>query len=351
MDAPQKKPKVLVTDDDMVQRLIFRTSLEDDGYDVREAENGADALEKLSQEPDIRLLLTDLAMPKMDGYHLIRAVRKDELRYTYIIVLTSMDDRDSLLTALSAGADDFLTKPVFPDELKFRLRGGIRLLKLESQELLIFSMAKLAEYRSEETGFHLERVAQYTRLFARDISKNHPELGLSLSMADEIAMVSALHDVGKVAISDNILKKPGRLTSQEREIMETHTTIGGKMLREIYSGTGSLYLWLAYEIAMYHHERWDGKGYPAGLSGEDIPISARMMALSDVYDALISKRCYKDPIPHEKAKAMILEERERHFDPKVVDAFLRQEKECLAVCERFRNREKAVDPEIRSAFP
>lgn len=339
MEGPQKKAKVLVTDDDISQRLILRTNLESDGYEVIEAENGIDALERLSEEPEIRLLLTDLAMPQMDGYKLIRAVRDRELRYTYIIVLTSIDDRDSLLNALSLGADDYLIKPVFPDELKLRLRGGTRLLKLESQEALIFSMAKLAEHRSEETGFHLERVSHYTRLLARDIAKHHPELGLSLSMADEIALVSPLHDVGKVAIPDSILHKPGSLDPEEWEVMKTHTTIGGKMLKEIYDRNGSVYLWLAYQIALCHHERWNGKGYPAALAGEDIPISARIMALADVFDALNSKRCYKDPFPYQKVKSIILEERGEHFDPKVVDSFLRQEDACLAIKERFQEEE------------
>lgn len=339
MNTIQKGAKVLVTDDDMAQRLILRTNLEADGYEVQEAENGFEALGKLSEDPGIRLLLTDLAMPRMDGYDLIRAVRDKELRYTYIIVLTSIEDRSSLITALSLGADDYLIKPVFPDELKLRLKGGARLLKLESQEALIFSMAKLAEYRSEETGFHLERVSQYTRLIARDISKNHPELGMSLSMADEIALVSPLHDLGKVAIPDSILHKPGKLTLEECEIMKTHTSIGGKMLKEIYDKSGSLYLRLAHEIAMYHHERWNGKGYPSGLAEENIPVSARVMALADVYDALNSKRCYKDPFPYEQVRSMILEERGEHFDPKVVDAFIRQEDVCLAVRRKFQDSE------------
>jgi putative two-component system response regulator len=335
MNLPRKRLKVLVTDDDMAQRLLLRTSLEADGYDVREAENGSDALEKLAEEPDIRLLLTDLAMPKMDGYELIRTVRERELRYTYIIVLTSMDDKDSLLRALSMGADDFLTKPVFPDELKLRFKSGARLIKLESQELLVFSMAKLAEYRSRETGFHLERVSHYTRLIARDLLKHHPELGLTPSMADEISMISPLHDIGKVAISDMILHKPGKLTPEEWDVMKTHTTIGGEIIKDIYDETGSFYLWLAHEIAMYHHERWNGKGYPFGLSGEKIPISARIMALADVYDALNSKRSYKEPFPHEMTKSIIIEERGKHFDPKVVDAFLRQMDACIAIKERF----------------
>lgn len=329
--------KVLVTDDDMVQRLIVRKSLEEEGYQVIEAEDGAKALSILSEEPDIRLLLTDLAMPNMDGYELIRVARKKELRYIYIIVLTSMDNRQSLVRALSDGADDYLIKPVYPPELKLRLRGGQRLLKLESQEELIFSMAKLSEYRSEETGYHLERVYHYTRLLARDVCKRHPEFGISLGLADEIARVSPLHDLGKVAIPDNILHKPGKLTAEEFEIMKTHTTIGANLIKEIYDKTGSTYLWLAYEIAMNHHERWNGLGYPGALKAEQIPISALIMSIADVYDALTSHRSYKKAFSHDTAKKMILEEKGKHFCPSVVDAFLRQEDAWVAVKERFKD--------------
>jgi len=323
--------KVLIADDDPGLRLLLRKNLEAEKYDVREAENGRKAFDILSEEPDIRLVLTDLAMPEMDGYSLIKNIREKELRYTYIIVLTSMDDKESLVKALSMGADDYLTKPFYPAELKLRLRGGTRLIKLETQDELIFSMAKLSEYRSEETGFHLERVSHYTRLVARDISKNHPDMGISMSMADEIAVVSPLHDIGKVAIPDNILHKPGKLTDEEFEIMKTHTVIGGKLLEKIYKKSNSHYLRLGYEIAMFHHEKWNGKGYPTGIAGNDIPVSARIMALADVYDALTSKRCYKDAFPHEIAKKIIFEGRGNHFDPVIVDSFLRNEEAWLNI--------------------
>ncbi len=335
--APERGAKVLVADDDIAQRLLLRNTLEINRYQVVEAENGADALDRLSDDPNIRLLLTDLAMPSMDGYELIRTIRRREIRYTYIIVLTGMDDRDSLIRALSLGADDYLIKPVFPDELKLRLEGGKRLIRLESQEALIFSMAKLAEYRSEETGYHLERVAQYTRLLARDLVKHHPELGMTLNLADEIAMVSPLHDLGKVAIPDRILHKPGRLTADEWTVMKTHTAIGAKFIREIHEKTGSAYLWLGYEIAMFHHERWDGNGYPDGLAGEKIPISAQIMAICDVYDALTSDRCYKASYSHEKVKSILLSERGRQFNPLLIEAFLRTETMFIEIKRAFRD--------------
>ena len=337
MEISRKMSKVLVIDDDAVQRLILRNPLEMDGHQVSEAENGIEALEKLDKDPDIRFLVTDLLMPEMDGFDLIAAVRRRELRYVYIIVMTSMDDRDSLLKALSLGADDYLTKPILPEELRLRLRGGIRLLKLEGQDELILSMAKLAEFRSEETGFHLERVHYYTRILARDFATHYPDHGLTLGIADEIAVVSPLHDIGKVAIPDRILHKQGGLEPDEWEIMKTHAGIGGKLIKEIYDRTGSPYLRFAYEIAMSHHERWDGGGYPHGLEQESIPLPARIMMLADVYDALTSERCYKKAFSHEKARSIILEEKGTHFDPKVVDGFLRQEDQWLTVRERFRD--------------
>ncbi len=337
IETSTRQIKVLVTDDDIGQRLILRNSLESDGYEVYEAANGKQAADILDTEPDIRLLLTDLAMPEMDGFELVRHIRNREMRYTYIIVLTSIDDRESLIKALSLGADDYLTKPVFPDELKLRLQSGTRLLRLESQEALIFSMAKLAEYRSEETGYHLERVAYYTRHLARDLVRRNPGYRLTVSLADEIALVSPLHDLGKVAIPDHILHKPGRLNKDECEIMKTHTSIGAKFIREIFDKTGSHYLWLGYEIAKFHHERWDGRGYPVGLAGEAIPVSAQIMGIADVYDALTSKRCYKDAFGHDQAYKMIIDERGRQFDPRVVDAFVRNEDVFLEVKKRFRD--------------
>lgn len=335
MSDKETKTKVLIADDDMSLRLILRTSLEAEGYEVIETEDGNQALEKLNDDPEIRFLITDLIMPEIDGFDLIRKIRKTETRYTYIIVLTSNDDTGSLLKALSLGADDYLAKPVLPEELKLRLRGGTRLLRLESHEELIFSMAKLADYRSEETGFHLERIIQYTRLLARDISKCHPEAGLSFNTADEFSRVSPLHDLGKVAIPDNILHKPGKLTLEEFEIMKTHSTIGGNLIKEIYDKTGSPYLNYAHQIAMYHHERWNGNGYPFGLAGNAIPLPARIVALADVYDAITSKRCYKDAAPHEQVKKIILAEKGEHFDPIVVDSFLRIEELWLGVKEQF----------------
>ncbi len=327
--------KVLIAEDEATQRRLLSVKLKKQGYEVVEAVNGADGLQHCLEDPGIRLVITDLMMPTMDGFDLIKKLRKKETRYTYVIVLTALEDKKSIIKALSLGADDFLTKPVFQDELNLRLSSALRLLKLESQDELIMTMVKLAGSRSGETGGHLERVLAYCRILALDIAAVSPSLVAGKNIAEEISQVSPLHDIGKVGIPDSILHKPGRLTSDEFEKMKTHAKVGGDILKEVYEKTGASYLKIAFEIAMYHHERWDGGGYPEGLKGEEIPVSARIMALADVFDALTSKRCYKDAFSYDRAKSIIVEERGAHFDPVVVDAYLRKEKECINVLERL----------------
>jgi putative two-component system response regulator len=330
-----EKYKILIADDDPAQRTLLNLCLEQGDYSVIEACNGLEAFEVLDREQDVRLVITDLDMPVMSGFDLIRKVRESDLHYRYIIVLTSSEEKDSLVKALSLGADDYLAKPVMPEELRLRLKSGIRLLRLEIQEDLILSMAKLAEYRSDETGYHLERVQHYTRTLARDLAEKHPQLGISSKMAEEFARVSPLHDIGKVAIPDAILHKPGKLSEAEFEIMKKHAAIGGQLLKDIHGKSGSLYLKIGHEVAMYHHEKYNGRGYPEGLKGEEIPVAARIVALADMYDAMTSERCYKQAFSHEKAKKIIIEERGEHLDPKMVDSFLAQEDVWLAIFDRF----------------
>jgi len=328
---------ILVVDDDAQQRLLLQMLLEKGNYHLFLADDGAEALKIYEENPGIRLVITDLDMPNMNGFELIQNIRLQQLRYTYVIVLTSVGDKASLLNALSNGADDFLTKPAMEEELHLRIENGMRLLRLQSQEELIIALAKLAEYRSEETGFHLERVQQYTRLLAMDLADNCPGLIMTHTMAEEIAKVTPLHDIGKVAIPDNILHKPGKLTSEEFEIMKTHASIGGKLLKEVYLRTKSPYLKLAFELTAYHHEKYNGTGYPAQMVGRNIPIAARIMALADVYDALTSRRSYKDAFTHETARDIILKERGEHFDPYVVDSFLRLEDIWVSISNRYRD--------------
>lgn len=336
--SPQKL-SILVVDDDSAQLMLIRMLVEQQGYNVLTASNGLEALQLFGKNPDIRLVVTDLDMPFMDGFELIRRIRQEQSKYTYIIVLTSHEAKYSVVAALNDGADDFLTKPAFNEELQLRIKSGVRLLRLESQDELIFSMAKLSEYRSEETGYHLEKVQRYTSLLANDLLDKCKKFNLTTSFVEEIAQVAPLHDIGKVAIPDNILHKPGKLTIEEFQIMKSHSVIGGNMLLDIFSKSGSHYLKTASDIAMYHHERFDGTGYPKGLKGDAIPLSARIMALADIYDAMTSERCYKEAFSHEKVKNIIAEERGKHLDPDVVDSFQRQENVWLTIKERYQRIE------------
>ncbi len=330
-----KHNKILIVDDDTAQRLFFKMVLDTYNYEIFEADNGREAYKILRQNLDIRLVLTDLSMPEMDGFELIRKIRAEERRYTYILVASSAGEKESIIKALDLGANDYVSKPVVPRELQLRLEGASQLLRLESQDEFIISMAKMAEYRSEETGFHLERVKQYTQILANDLVEIEPELGISGQFALEISQVSPLHDIGKVAIPDKILHKHANLTTDEFEIMKSHTSLGGDLLLELYEKTGADYLKVAYDIAMHHHEKWDGSGYPYGLKGKDIPIAARVMALADVYDAMICKRCYKESFEHDFVKSEIVKGKGIHFDPVIVDSFLRQEELWLTVMQKY----------------
>jgi len=330
--------KVLVVDDSDDQRMLLRMILQKEGYEVLEAADGNEALELCEKHSDLRFIITDLRMPGMDGYELIRVLRQNQIHYMYIIVVTGIDEKKTVLEALSAGANDFLTKPVLPEELGLRLHGGQQLMRLEIQDELIFSMAKLADYRSEETGLHLDRVREYTFILGRYLAKHFPEMGVTTPLASEISKVSPLHDIGKVGIVDRILQKPGRLTKEEFTIMKEHTRIGGDLLSDIYTKTASPAMRLAFEIAMYHHERWDGQGYPGGLSGNGIPVAARITALADVYDALTTKRVYKEAFDHEKSKTIILEGKGVHFDHRIVDAFLALQDEFIELKETLKDK-------------
>lgn len=327
--------KVLIVEDEALQRHLLREDLCKAGYEVVEALDGREALEKLAIDPEIRLVITDLKMPRLDGFELISEIRKRQLHYIYILVQTHCEDEDSLEKALSLGADDFLKKPMRPVELCLRVAGGFRVLKLEKFEELIFFLTKLAGLQSKETGSHLDRIYHFTRVLARDLAANFPELGITIAVAEEIAKVSPLHDLGKVGISVELLHKSEKLNHTEVCSLQDHALVGGGLIQEVYAQTESEYLFLAQEIALLHHERWDGKGYPHGLAGEKIPLCARIVALADAYDAMTSKRSYSVGLSHEEAKQEICRNIGKQFDPKVVAAFLRQESEFVRIKEEF----------------
>lgn len=336
--------QVLVADDEAVARGVVCAALSHAGYDVMEARDGCDALEQLRRSA-CQLLVCDWEMPKMDGLEVCRAVRGGEfLRYIYVIMLTSHTRPQDVLDGLNAGADDFVTKPFNPMEIVVRLRTAQRLLTLESAEVTIFALARLAESRDPETGSHLENVQSYCRALAAELRRT----GGYAELIDEqylrlIHQTSPLHDIGKVAIPDCVLLKAGRLTDEEFAIMKTHTTQGAATLDAARRRfPNAAFLHMARDIALTHHEKYDGSGYPGGLAGAEIPLCGRIVALADVYDALTSRRVYKEAFTHTVARSIICEERGAHFDPAVVDAFLACEQEFLVIRARTRQAPAAA---------
>ncbi|MCR9117008.1 MAG: response regulator [bacterium] len=329
------KKSILVVDDDILSAELIMHTVKSLGYEADMATNGKEALEKV-RLGDYGFVISDWEMPHMDGVELCRRVRQKRARsYIYFILLTSRRGDRNVIEGMRAGADDFISKPFEPEELMVRMSAGERVLNLESRDLVIFGMSKLAESRDNETGEHLERMREYARMLAEEMSKM-PKFDLEIDedFVELIYMTSPLHDIGKVGIPDAVLLKPGRLTPEEFDVMKTHTTIGGKTLdAAIDAQADHPYLRFGRDIAYTHHERYDGTGYPNGLAGEDIPLCGRIVALADVYDALTSKRVYKDAFSHEKARSIIVSEAGKHFDPDVVDAFLIAEDRFRAVAE------------------
>ena len=334
-------PPILIVDDDAITRRMLGGALMRHGFEVLEAADGAVALELMSAH-DIRMVVSDWSMPNIDGLELTRRLRRGGFGgYIYIIMLTSRDTADATVEGLRAGADDFISKPFDPAELIARIHVGQRVLQLETREALIFSLAKLAESRDLATGQHIERVQEFSRCLAVTLS-------LQAKFADVITpqfihlihQTSPLHDIGKVGIPDNILLKPGRLTAEEFEVIKTHPVIGAETLQgAIDRSPGASFLQMAHEITLSHHEKYDGSGYPHGLAGDAIPLSARIVALADVYDALTSDRVYKKAFSHAKAADIIVSDREKHFDPDVVDAFVDSAK-------RFQEIVQEYQPEV-----
>lgn len=328
---------VLVVDDDPVCRELLCSVLEALGYKVEVACDGQEALD-MACRGDFRIVLSDWQMPGMSGVELCSRIRGRQLSgYVYFILLTCLDRGENLVAGLRAGADDFINKPFDPKELQVRLRAAERIVSLESRDLLIFSLAKLAEWRDPETGAHLERMREYSRVLAHHLSTTEKYKGIvDADYVRAIFMTSPLHDIGKVGIPDSVLLKPGRLTEDEFEIMKRHVLIGSNTLdAALHEQPSAEYLRFAREIVISHHEKFDGTGYPFGISGQDIPLSGRITAVADVYDALTTKRVYKDAFPHEKAYAIIVEGSGKHFDPDIVAAFLACEDEFVRIKAQF----------------
>ena len=325
--------RVLVVEDDRVSAELLELFLTENGYDVAVARNGREAFELLRHD-DFRVVISDWQMPEMSGIDLCRRVRQRQLSaYVYIILLTSLEGTRNLVQALEAGADDFLTKPFHPEELTVRLRAAERIVALESRDLVIFSLAKLAESRDPETGAHLERMREYCRILADELSRLPKYAGqIDEDYVRMLYLTSPLHDVGKVGIPDRVLLKPGKLDPDEFNVMKQHTVIGQETLDAALAAHPTAeFLRFARDIAWTHHERYDGAGYPRQLRGEEIPLCGRIVAVADVYDALTTKRVYKPAFSHEKSRGIILEGCGTQFDPEIVAAFVAREEDFIRV--------------------
>ncbi len=332
--------KVLITDDELVSRKKLEKHVASLGHQVIVATNGKEALSLWTKHrPDF--VITDWVMPEMSGIELVREIKRLQgSNYCYVIMITSQSETKDLVTGIEAGADDFLAKPFIKEELTVRIKAGERIIDFESRDIVIFSMACLAEARDNDTGNHLERIRYYSKILAEDLAREEKLEQLTPIFIDNIFLTSPLHDIGKIGIPDFVLLKPGQLDDKEYKIMQKHTSIGFEALNTaIHKYPNAEYLIMSAEIAYYHHEKYDGSGYPNHLKGDDIPLSARIVALADVYDALVSRRVYKSAMPHDTAKSIIISERGRHFDPRIVDAFLRCEEQFIDILEKYNNEQ------------
>lgn len=315
--------RVLIVDDDSIVRHLLTAAVQRAGFEAIEAEDGAEAFEKI-RDQDLRLVVSDWQMPNMDGLQLCRKIRESSAGgYVYVILLTSMDRVEERVQGLTVGADDFICKPFHPSEVIARLNVGRRVLQLETREALIFSLAKLAESRDPDTGHHIERVQCYTRTLAEELGKQDKYRDIiTPQYIHLIYQTSPLHDIGKVGVPDHVLLKAGKLTAEEFDLIKRHPLIGAETLKgAMERSPEASFLHMAHDIALSHHEKWDGSGYPFGLKGEKIPLSARIVALADVYDALTTRRVYKDAFTDDEAAKIITDGSGKHFDPEVVQAF------------------------------
>lgn len=338
--------KALLIDDNPSNLYMLGKLIQNAGIgDVTQFKDARDALEA-TRGAQFDLIVVDYMMPTMDGLEFVRAIRRNgEYDDVPVVMVTTVDQREVCYAALEAGATDFLTKPIDMAEVKARLRNLVKLRDLQNrtrdraswlgeevrkatsemaslEEEIILRLSRAAEYRDNDTGAHVLRVARASREIAE-------ELGMNTQFCRDIYLAAPMHDVGKIAVPDAILRKPGLLTPEERREMETHSEVGANIL----AGSESRLIRLAAEIAATHHERWDGSGYPRGLSGTNIPISGRIVAVADVFDALISERPYKSAWPLEKAADFIVQNAGTMFDPAVVRAFQNRKPRIIRIVE------------------
>lgn len=359
--AFNERATVLVVDDSPDNLSLMGDLLKND-YKVKVANNGEKALRIARSENPPDLILLDIMMPAMDGYEVCRLLKSDaESRDIPVIFLTALTETEDEKHGFELGAVDYITKPISPAIVMARVQTHLNLkaaadflrdknqfLEQEVnrrtcevraiQEVTILALASLAETRDTDTGNHLRRTQLYVKALALKL-KNHARFQEYLT-DNNITMLfksAPLHDIGKVGIPDRILLKPGKLEPEEFEIMKTHTTIGRDAIEHAERSLGANveFLRTAKEIALSHQEKWDGSGYPEELSGDDIPISGRLMAVADFYDALISRRVYREGLPHQTVVQMLIEGRGTHFDPDIVDAFIDLQDEFREIAQKF----------------
>lgn len=376
MTPPDHQPdkKTILVIDDTAFNLTLMSGVLKKWYTVKEAASGAEALQQLQTDPLPDLILLDIMMPLMDGYEVCHRLKADPATAAIpVIFLTANVSSEDEEKGFELGAVDYITKPIKQKVVLARIKTHIALQAaanfledkaqyLESevarrsreieaiQDVTILAMASLAETRDNETGNHIRRTQLYVFTLAEKL-KTHPRFANFLTEHTIKLLFKSvpLHDIGKVGIPDRILLKPGKLTPEEFEIMKTHTTLGRDAIvtAERRLGVNVDFLTYAKEVACSHQEKWNGSGYPEGLAGDAIPISARLMAVGDVYDALISRRPYKEPMPHNQAVQLIIDGRGTHFDPDIVDAFIALQDDFLAISQQYADSDADLEEKAR----
>ncbi|MDD5224138.1 MAG: response regulator [bacterium] len=361
--AEAKSPgrSVIVVDDEEANLKVLARILKIQGHRVRPISEGQMALASARSDPP-DLVILDINMPGMNGYEVCREMKEDErLKDIPVLFLSGMGGVEDKVEAFRAGGVDYITKPFQFEEIQARVETHLKLRQLQveleykndhlqdlvreqvrkttdSQMATIFALAKLADSRDSVTGKHIERVQAMSRLLASHFSadsKSHS--GTDSEYIEDVSQASTMHDIGKVGVRDLVLLKPGPLTPEEFEEIKVHTTLGASTLKAVTEKyPGNMFINMGMEIALSHHEKWDGTGYPQGLSGKRIPLSARIVAVADVYDALTSHRPYRSALEHEQACALVLSGSGRHFDPRVTEVFGKIKDEFRAIRENLR---------------
>lgn len=328
----QEKTQILLVDDSNMNRMLLREIL-GDGYHILEAENGQECLETLRAEAgNIALVLLDINMPGMDGFEVLKAMNANHtIEDTPVIMISSEDSDAAIRRSYELGASDYVNRPFDARIVYRRVSNTIklyakqrRLVQMVSDQIrarenntdmLVGVLSHIVEFRNGESGAHVRHIRIITELLLHRLLEISSNYSITAEQQDMIPLASALHDIGKIGIDEKILNKPGKLTPEEFKVIQTHSMLGAKMLHDLDGFAEQPLLQTAYEIARWHHERWDGRGYPDGLKGDEIPISAQLVSLADVYDALTSERCYKKAFSHEKAVQMILNGECGAFNP------------------------------------